>query len=40
MKDWKPTAANKVLHLRARLNTLIRKFFSDRGVLEVETPVL
>ena len=40
MKDWKPTAANKVLHLRARLNALIRKFFSERGVLEVETPVL
>ena len=40
MKDWKPTAANKVLHMRARLNALIRKFFAERGVLEVETPVL
>jgi lysyl-tRNA synthetase class 2 len=40
MKDWKPTAASKALHLRARLNALIRKFFADRGVLEVETPVL
>jgi lysyl-tRNA synthetase class 2 len=40
MKDWKPTASSKALHLRARLNALIRKFFADRGVLEVETPVL
>jgi len=31
-----PTA----LHLRARLNALIRRFFADRGVLEVETPIL
>jgi len=40
MKDWKPTAAHKSLHLRARLNALIRKFFAERGVLEVETPIL
>ena len=40
MKDWKPTAANKALHLRARLNALIRKFFAERGVIEVETPIL
>jgi len=31
-----PTA----LHLRARLNALVRDFFSRRGVLEVETPIL
>jgi len=31
-----PTA----LHLRARLNALIRDFFAARGVLEVETPIL
>jgi lysyl-tRNA synthetase class 2 len=40
MKDWTPSAAHKALHLRARLNTLIRKFFADRGVLEVETPTM
>ncbi|MEO8161624.1 MAG: amino acid--tRNA ligase-related protein, partial [Arenimonas sp.] len=40
MKDWKPATSTKALHLRARLNALIRKFFSDRAVLEVETPVL
>jgi len=40
MKNWKPTANTKALHLRARLNGMIRKFFSDRGVLEVETPIL
>ena len=28
------------LHARARLNALIRQFFADRGVLEVETPIL
>jgi lysyl-tRNA synthetase class 2 len=40
MKNWKPTASTKALHMRARLNALIRKFFTDRGVLEVETPIL
>jgi lysyl-tRNA synthetase class 2 len=40
MKDWKPVASTKALHLRARLNAHIRRFFAERGVLEVETPVL
>src|SRR3990167_5889959 len=38
--DWQPTAALEVLKLRARLLERIRAFFSERGVLEVETPVL
>jgi lysyl-tRNA synthetase class 2 len=40
MNDWKPTASLPALQMRARLNALIRKFFADRGVLEVETPIL
>ncbi|MCX7033871.1 MAG: EF-P lysine aminoacylase EpmA [Arenimonas sp.] len=40
MKDWKPTANLKALRLRAELYALVRRFFAERGVLEVETPVL
>ena len=40
MKDWKPTAPPKALKLRADLYALLRGFFAERGVLEVETPVL
>ena len=40
MKDWKPTANLKALRLRADLYALVRRFFAERGVLEVETPVL
>ncbi len=40
MNDWKPSADIKALQLRARLNAQVRKFFTDRGVLEVETPIL
>ena len=40
MKDWKPTANLKALRLRADLYALLRRFFAERGVLEVETPVL
>ena len=28
------------MHLRARLNAAVRRFFDERGVVEVETPVL
>ena len=38
--SWPPTASREALQLRARFNRLARKFFDERGVLEVETPVL
>jgi lysyl-tRNA synthetase class 2 len=38
--DWRPTATLEVLKQRARMLTSIRAFFSERGVLEVETPCL
>ncbi|MGH8112580.1 MAG: EF-P lysine aminoacylase EpmA [Rhodanobacteraceae bacterium] len=34
------TRRHAALHLRARLNALIRGFFAERGVTEVETPIL
>lgn len=40
MPDWQPSASFDALRLRARLNARIRGFFAQRGVLEVETPVL
>ncbi|MBW8367289.1 MAG: EF-P lysine aminoacylase GenX [Arenimonas sp.] len=40
MKDWKPSANLKALRLRADLYALLRGFFAERGVLEVETPQL
>jgi lysyl-tRNA synthetase class 2 len=40
MSDWAPSANLAALQLRARLNALIRRFFAERGVLEVETPLL
>jgi len=37
--DWRPSATLDVLKLRARMLERIRAFFSQRAVLEVETPV-
>jgi len=40
MSNWQPGASKQTLQLRARLLAAIRGFFSERGVLEVETPLL
>jgi len=38
--NWRPTASFDALRLRAEILAKIRGFFSDREVLEVETPLL
>lgn len=40
MTDWQPSASFDAIRLRGGLNALVRRFFVERGVLEVETPVL
>jgi lysyl-tRNA synthetase class 2 len=40
MDSWQPTATVEALRLRAKLNALVRHFFAERDVLEVETPIL
>ena len=38
--NWQPSASFDAIRLRASLNALIRAFFAERSVIEVETPVL
>lgn len=40
MEDWRPTASLAALGVRAELLAVARRYFADRGVLEVETPLL
>jgi elongation factor P--(R)-beta-lysine ligase len=40
MGDWQPTATRSMLEHRAALLASARNFFMDRGVLEVDTPVV
>ncbi len=37
---WRPTATRAALERRAQLLARTRRFFAERGVLEVETPIL
>lgn len=38
--SWQPSASFDAIRLRAVLNRMVREFFHQRGVLEVETPAM
>jgi elongation factor P--(R)-beta-lysine ligase len=40
MTDWQPTVTRALLQHRSQLLTHARHFFGDRGVLEVDTPIV
>src|SRR5580700_9772523 len=40
MADWRPTAKRSMLEHRAALLASARNFFIDRGLLEVDTPIV
>jgi lysyl-tRNA synthetase class 2 len=40
LADWRPAASRQAIEGRAALLAAIREYFSKRGVLEVETPIL
>lgn len=38
--DWRPAAGTEILQARARLLALARRFFAQRQVMEIETPIV
>jgi len=40
LQDWRPTCSLELMRLRAQMLADIRRFFAERAVLEVETPLL